>query len=247
MHPKKGELGSPFFVVQKRPQVYTVAMETRIYAEDISAYLEPGASSSLIELLPSHRRKAVMRYRQEADRARGAAAFLLLKKALMPLGISDIEFELGEHKKPYLKGQKGIYFNLSHSGSFVMCCVSGSECGCDVQEIEKPLDQIARRFFSPDETAYLSELTEDRRLIESYRIWAMKESFIKATGEGMSKDLQTFSVLEERIEDHYIRSYEAAEGYAFACCIKGSPPPDGIITGCFSCPDSPSVDSINHK
>ncbi|MEI8283023.1 MAG: 4'-phosphopantetheinyl transferase superfamily protein, partial [Armatimonadota bacterium] len=55
-----------------------------------------------------------------------------------------------------------------------------------------------------------------------FRIWARKESVIKATGDGMSFPLRTISVLQDVVlvpEPARIQDLEVAEGYSAAFAI----------------------------
>lgn len=98
-----------------------------------------------------------------------------------------------EHGKPMLPEELGLYFNLSHSGDYVLCAVSDRETGADIQRHEKYGDRLAERFFHPEELAYLRE-AEDRKQC-FYDLWCLKESCIKCTGRGLSTGLENFSVV----------------------------------------------------
>ncbi|MDR1059826.1 MAG: 4'-phosphopantetheinyl transferase superfamily protein, partial [Clostridiales bacterium] len=88
------------------------------------------------------------------------------------------------------------HFNISHSGRHVVCALCDAPVGIDV-EIVRPIDMnIANRFFSADERGRLFSEPADGhgRLELFYSIWTRKESFIKMTGEGLSRPLGSFSV-----------------------------------------------------
>jgi phosphopantetheinyl transferase len=91
------------------------------------------------------------------------------------------------------------HFNISHSGGHVVCAVCDEPVGIDV-EVVKPIDMnIANRFFSEDERERIFSGPEDERgrLGLFYDVWTRKESFIKMTGEGLSRPLKAFSVFGE--------------------------------------------------
>lgn len=60
-----------------------------------------------------------------------------------------------EYGKPLLANQEGIYFNVSHSGGWVSCGVRNLLIGIDVEGGKNAELQIAKRFFTKEEYAYL--------------------------------------------------------------------------------------------
>lgn len=98
-----------------------------------------------------------------------------------------LEYTYGENGKPYFKNYP-YYFNLSHSGEYILCVISESEVGVDIQQ-KKPLtnNRIAERFFAEGEKRQLEECPtqqEQERLF--YRLWTEKEAYGKLTGEGIA-------------------------------------------------------------
>jgi 4'-phosphopantetheinyl transferase len=72
----------------------------------------------------------------------------------------DLQFEFGEHGKPYLVGG-GLHFNLSHSEEQGMLAVTPlGEIGVDIESMERKVEirGIAERFFSDRESTELFEL-----------------------------------------------------------------------------------------
>ncbi len=210
-------------------------MDTKIYIADTTPLLNEDYYNNAVNKLPAWRKEKAARYKSASGRATSAGAFLLLMHALESQGlyIPELEFIYGEHKKPYLKDHDDIYFNLSHSGSRVMCIIGDSENGCDVQNIEKSGDKIAARFFSENENAYLSSIREeDLRRLAFHKIWCIKESYLKALGTGLSKNLKSFEVdLEkERITPQdprfTVKIYDAGPGYV--CSAAAAVLPEDI-------------------
>lgn len=96
--------------------------------------------------------------------------------------------------------QKDTAYNLSHSGEYVLCSVhEGNDSkilvGCDIEEIGTCNMKIARRFFCQSEYERIaSETDEEYRRELFFRYWVLKESFIKATREGLAMGLDTFEI-----------------------------------------------------
>ncbi len=80
-------------------------------------------------------------------------------------------------------------FNLSHSGDWIAAVVS-RHCRVGV-DIEMPRRQrdclaLAEAFFSPQEVAQLQAMPEQGQRDHFYRLWTLKESFLKAQKSGLS-------------------------------------------------------------
>ena len=102
-----------------------------------------------LELVTPGRKKRVLAYRQPPDRARSLAAGLFLRKFC---GVrDDAQLAYGENEKPYLKNQ-GLYFNISHSGSYVALATSETEVGVDIEKIAPRREDIIGRCFQPEDS-----------------------------------------------------------------------------------------------
>ena len=96
-----------------------------------------------------------------------------------------------------------LQFNLSHTRGFVACAISiANAVGIDVEAVSRNPDiEVADRFFSPREVAILRAMPPERQPETFLRFWTLKEALIKATGEGLSRALDSFSFasFEQRI------------------------------------------------
>ena len=104
---------------------------------------------------------------------------------------STLRFGQGEHGKPYLPDYPQVHFNLSHSGNRVMCVVSAHACGCDIEQIDRRQKQIDRviRCLAESEQRLAAVSA-----VHFYRIWTLKESILKLSGEGIVIPLNSFEV-----------------------------------------------------
>ena len=176
------------------------------------------------ELLPE-RRTAADRLRFGKDRRLSVGAFALLKHALRNEGEREVPtIFLGEHGKPYFAGRENIFFNLSHSGNIALCALSDSPVGCDVEKIGDPPLSVAEKYFSPSEREHVGNAGgESERARRFYRVWTMKESFLKATGSGFTVPASSFSVFDGETfgAEWSVRGISLIRGYACAYCVKG--------------------------
>ncbi len=118
------------------------------------------------------------------------------KEFLRQSGISSVPV-IGAHGKPSLPGT-GLFFNKSDSGSLTAFALSDEcEVGIDLQEIlpyKDRYDRLARRFFRPEEQEALALLEGDRRAESFFRLWTIKESYLKYTGRGIGGGLSSFRI-----------------------------------------------------
>jgi 4'-phosphopantetheinyl transferase len=133
----------------------------------------------------------------ESGKRLSAGAGLLLMTALADRmtasfrELGSLRFTLGENGKPYLTDYPQVHFNLSHSGNRVMCAVSAHACGCDVEQIshkKKQIDMVIRCLAESEQR--LAAVSA----VHFYRIWTLKESILKLSGEGIVIPLNSFEV-----------------------------------------------------
>lgn len=144
----------------------------------------------LFDKVSKNRRKKASIYIGIEDQIRSLYSEIFLRKILKEYDILDFEIEENEYSKPYLKEQN-IFFNISHSGEYLICGVSEREVGVDIEKIgELASLEIADMFFYEEEKRYLEK--SKHKISDFYKIWTLKESYIKFLGKGLSKDLKEF-------------------------------------------------------
>lgn len=202
-----------------------------VYCADVAALSEKSIYQALYQQLPEDRRGKTDTLRFEKDRMRSVGAGILLLRALNDAGLQHTLPEVGEHGKPFFPAYPDFHFNLSHSGTKVICAVADRSVGCDVEKVTAAKERLAERFFSADEyAALLSQPAGEARCIFFYRLWTLKESFIKTTGHGLSLPLNAFTVhigqddiqLAQDVDSASFGLYEfdIDSDYRFACCIR---------------------------
>ena len=147
-----------------------------------------------------------------------------MQKALPGADLENVSF--GENGKPFLPGA-GVEFNLSHAGDYAVCAVGGAALGCDIERVQTYSMSVARRFFCERETRLLeAAVTPEEQQDLFFRLWTLKESYLKAVGKGLSQPLGSFCVsfasgrpVLSGCEDVWqFREFSVAEGYRCAVC-----------------------------
>lgn len=106
---------------------------------------------------------------------------------------SGLAFDYGPNGKPALAGD--VFFNLSHSENQAALAVTrGCDLGLDIQHYRPVETDLAERFFSLREREELAALGPSRFADGFFRCWTRKEAVLKARGEGLSVELDSFDV-----------------------------------------------------
>lgn len=152
--------------------------------------------AALAGTLSVGRQEKIRRFRQPGGKYQSLAAGLLLDAGLRRYGLCEREVRIltGENGKPYLPDFPQLHFNLSHSGTTVMAAFAPCPVGCDVEAVGAPNLRVAGRFFAQEEQALLAHCGSDEEQAELfYRLWTLKESYIKMLGTGMRTPLADFA------------------------------------------------------
>ena len=185
---------------------------------------------------PARREKAA-RYRRREDAARCLAAEQVLRAAFARVGAPfPTEFLQTPLGKPYARN--GWEFNLSHAGEWVLCAVAPDAVGCDVEEKNPAHVVSVTRALSEAEQAWIDAAPDETAKTDRFfRVWTLKESFQKATGQGLRLSPSSFSVTPGAVHavatapEAAFAEYDTLSGYACAVCrlAGGELPPLQIV------------------
>ena len=143
------------------------------------------------------RRKSVARVRAAADKSRSLWADLFARwRVAQASGKNPSEITLDHDEKgaPFCSGT-GLALSLSHSGPYIAAAVGDAPIGVDVERQRKAPSDVAKRWFRPEENAFLQTLSEGTYPSSFFRLWTVKEAALKYTGEGLSGGLETIDAL----------------------------------------------------
>ena len=160
-------------------------------------------AEELQSLLDADERERATRFRFEQDRlrfivARGVLRMLLGRYlARHPSELTFVYSPLGKPSLPPDLRARLLRFNLSHSNEFALFAFTfEGEVGIDIEQLcaDFPEEEIAERFFSSGEVAALGALAPALKTEGFFNCWTRKEAYIKAVGDGLSHQLEHFSV-----------------------------------------------------
>ena len=199
----------------------------KLYVADISHLPDPLFVPEMLNKLPEERQQRIHKMKQEKSRKQSMGVGLLLQKVLALYHMQDSQVVVGEHGKPMIEG---LEFNLSHSGDLVICAVSDKSVGCDVETLRKAPKGVAKRYFSCGGQEYLSQFAEEEYDRAFFRLWTMKESYVKMTGEGLGVPFEAYEVVVDDyarvirnggVQECYVSEVEIP-GYTISICAESS-------------------------
>lgn len=127
----------------------------------------------LLENVSVGQKEKALRYANEIDQIRSLLSSYLKNQ------LSREELLKNENGKPYFAN--GPYFNISHSGKYVLMAVSTAEIGVDIEEIKNKDMSSLVRIFNEAEAKMIKEHSD------FYYLWCAKESLIKCMGLSVGK------------------------------------------------------------
>ncbi len=191
---------------------------------------------AMLAMVPETTRQKFTLFARSNDAQRSLLGELLVRHLISEIKgtkLPEHPFTTGEKGKPAPEGYHGVHFNISHSGRWVVVALSSDRVGVDVEKMRKVPEGVAHRFFSEAENTMLQNASDDAQKADIFfTLWTLKESFLKAIGKGLTKSLNSFTIIktgnqeyiltnDPEAEDFHLQVFELEEGYKLAACATG--------------------------
>lgn len=146
-----------------------------IYAVDCGALTD---AERFLPFVEKRRQSFLKRCQDQAQYVQSLAAGLLLAW-VSGRGVvrSAPVLCYGPEGKPEFAEDNGLHFSLSHTDGWAFCAVSAQNIGFDAQAVGWYDERVAEHFFFAEEL-----LNHGNRAEQFFRLWTMKESYVKYTG-----------------------------------------------------------------
>ena len=127
----------------------------------------------LLKSISEEQKEKAMRFKNDKDQRRSLISSYLVNQ------LSEEELQKNPMGKPYYPN--GPYFNISHSGRYVVMAIANQEVGVDIEEnVEKQIDVLLKLFNE-------AEIKMIKEHADFYYLWCAKESLIKCMGSSIGK------------------------------------------------------------
>ena len=160
-------------------------------------------SSYFKSILSLDEQERAGRFRKSRDARRYVAARGSLRSLLgayLAIEPDRLQFAYDAFGKPRVAGEEtltSMRFSVSHSDDLALFGFArGHKNGVDVERIRRDIDveDLAARYFSPNEFKKLRSLPADQQREAFYCGWTRKEAYLKGRGEGLSFPLDRVEV-----------------------------------------------------
>lgn len=171
------------------------AQLTALNVDDIHVWLfplntTPPSIKRFYPLLDDGEKERSERFVHFMQRKRFIAAHGFMRSVLamyVRQPADGLQFDTGDHGKPFMIHHTSLHFNLSHSQDMAVLAVARQDIGIDVECINRKNDwqKIMQRFYTESEQKKilsLPEMLQQRAFIE---VWTRKEAHMKVTGQGL--------------------------------------------------------------
>ena len=146
---------------------------------------------ALLEYLSGQRREKAASLQFGADKKASLMAGLLEKHVF-----GGAEFACEDNGKPYLPGNEGVHFSLSHCCGAAALALSDSPAGVDVENLSDIDTDTILRFCTENEKLWVGT-----DALRAAVVWTRKEAWMKRSGEGFSADFARFDTLDAEKAD----------------------------------------------
>ena len=200
-------------------------MKNKVYFYNVSPLKDKQRFNECFSVASPQRKEKIKKLQTEKDKILCLGADVVIKEILKNQTVfkeTDIKYDgLG---KPFLKNSHGetAHISISHSGEFVMCAVSDSVVGADIEKIREVNLKTADKSFCENERKYV--FSQENAKNAFFKIWTLKESYVKAVGTGIRCELSSFETTNaygvlQKCGDYGFFEYPVP-GYASAVCTK---------------------------
>ncbi len=144
---------------------------------------------------------------------------------------SPFELDRGPYGKPFLPAYPDCHFNISHSGTYILCALDDAPIGIDIQIVKPRRTAFLDRICSPEERKWLSERSDNQNAFTQF--WCIKESACKQTGRGLTFPVSEIQIPLPHNDERHLNAngvwYSLFHGTDWYACVCGKQPWDGEI------------------
>lgn len=162
-----------------------------------------------LNLIKDTKKREIIKIKDFNVRKRKILGEILLIKLLDSVNINynDISINKNEFGKPYL--DCGVFFNISHSYDYVVCSISKSEIGIDIEMIRDISESVIKHICCVNEIDFIYKSNNINYY--GFCFFTLKEAYFKCLG----RDLFNIKSVSFDIKDEIVCSDETVDCYQY--------------------------------
>lgn len=224
------------------------AGEVHLYVVNTADAKNIRAMADCEPLLSADEKERRTLFHFERDRRQYTLTRALLRRLLSiyrpQLKPMEWTFDQNSFGKPFIRGEPstGLQFNLSHTRDMIVFAFAADRLiGVDVEWCSREINvmELAEQVFAKTEITLLQNTPGIRQRDLFFRMWTLKEAYVKCLGMGLSIPLNSFTafgpevksaeekfatVKFDRLGLSYIYCPICREGYALSLVVNGNQP-----------------------
>jgi 4'-phosphopantetheinyl transferase len=151
--------------------------------------LKPEIFNRILSMFATDVKTEILKLKTSEDRNRKLIGRRLLMEAFKVLGIDCRLNQMLYSSRNRPSFNSSFDFNISHSGSMVVCGISKTHAvGIDVEMIKNVSLNDFKNYFTELDWQFI--VSSDQPYKNFYDLWTKREAFLKATGTGLFVELK---------------------------------------------------------
>ena len=150
--------------------------------------------------------------RKKQESANGMVLLSYAVKDSCGIDTSLLHIARGDHGKPYFENSS-VMFNISHSGDYAAAAVCSLPVGVDIQIFRNINERMIEKLCRYEELEYIRSAPDKNKAF--VHLWSLKESYIKATGDGMSFPMDSINFDIRGFSGELCGRFSNREGFYF--------------------------------
>jgi len=163
----------------------------------INLNIEQNTIEKMLQIITDENRERFYKFRFKEDSLRTLYGEIIVRYVLttqFAIKNEEIKILRTSYGKPFIENVP-LHYNISHSGEWVACAFASREVGIDIEMIKDVDMKIAERYFCEYEYDSLLSISDKDRINYFYKLWTLKESYLKWLGTGISTSLNSFGFM----------------------------------------------------
>lgn len=196
---------------------------THLFKIDVDTYYEKIGPANFLSIDEINKSGKYLRPEDSANFVVRKHFLRLILSRLLPIRPGQIEYHQTENKKPAVTG---LQFNVSHSKGCVIIAVSSKPIGIDVEYVDPGFgfEDVMNYCFNEEEIAFVTGGKDPA--VNFFTLWTRKEALLKATGEGLTDELQQVPSMDicliRNTREFLIKSFSTGDQYMISVAAGDS-------------------------